>query len=118
MGYIGDFATKCHIIVHIACAIVAIFGLACDLCSFTKYLPLIILFMAFTGILEGMFFVLIPLMSNELTGGVNADYGFSFITFLVGISFLTGPSLMGKSKYNSHKSYVCFWGKLEMSTAL
>ncbi|XP_046852946.1 monocarboxylate transporter 12-like isoform X3 [Xenia sp. Carnegie-2017] len=98
MGYIGDFATKRRIIVHIACAIVAIFGLACGLCSFTKYLPLMILFMAFTGILEGMFFVLIPLMSNELTGGVNADYGFSFITFLVGIGFLTGPSLMGKSQ--------------------
>ncbi|XP_046852949.1 monocarboxylate transporter 8-like isoform X5 [Xenia sp. Carnegie-2017] len=64
MGYIGDFATKRRIIVHIACAIVAIFGLACGLCSFTKYLPLMILFMAFT----------------------------------VGIGFLTGPSLMGKSQ--------------------
>ena len=100
MGYIGDFSLRRRVSVHIACAIVAIFGLACALCSLTRYLPLMILFMAITGLLEGMFWVLNPLMMHELAGGANADYGFSLVVLLVGVAFFTGPSSMGKDLYN------------------
>ncbi|XP_046852952.1 monocarboxylate transporter 8-like [Xenia sp. Carnegie-2017] len=96
MGYIGDFSLRRRVSVHIACAIVAIFGLACALCSLTRYLPLMILFMAITGLLEGMFWVLNPLMMHELAGGANADYGFSLVVLLVGVAFFTGPSSMGQ----------------------
>ena len=52
--------------------------------------------MAVVGFLEGMFWVILPLMMYELTGGVNADYAFSLVTLLTGTGYLTGPSSMGK----------------------
>lgn len=74
-----------------------VFGLASGLCSLTQHLPLMILYMAVIGFLEGTFWVFLPLMMYELTGGVNADYAFSFITLVTALGFLTGPSSMGKT---------------------
>ena len=96
MGLIGDFASRRKIITHITSTVAIVFGLASGLCSLTRHLPLMILYMAVVGFLEGMFWVLVPLMMYELTGGVNADYAFSFITLITAMGFLTGPSSMGK----------------------
>ena len=96
MGLIGDFASRRKIITHITSTVATVFGLASGLCSLTRRLPFMILYMAVVGFLEGMFWVLVPLMMYELTGGVNADYAFSFITLITAMGFLTGPSSMGK----------------------
>ena len=74
-----------------------VFGLASGLCSLTQHLPLMILYMAVIGFLEGMFWVILPLMMYELSGGVNADYAFSFMALLSALGFLAGPSSMGKA---------------------
>lgn len=96
MGLIGDLISRRKLITHIASIVVTVFGLASGLCSLTQHLPLIILYMAVVGFLEGMFWVIIPLMMYELTGGVNADYAFSLVTLLTATGYLTGPSSMGK----------------------
>lgn len=96
MGLIGDFASRRKIITHVASTVATLFGLASGLCSLTQHLPLMILYMTVIGFLEGMFWVIVPLMMYELTRGVNADYAFSFITLITAVGYLTGPSSMGK----------------------
>ena len=96
MGLIGDFASRRKITVHIASIAVTVFGLASGVCSFTQYLPLMILYMGVVGLLEGMFWVILPLMMHELTGGIHADYAYSLMVVLTATGYLTGPSSMGK----------------------
>ena len=97
MGLIGDFASRRKITVHIASIVVTVFGLSSGVCSFTQYLPLMILYMAVVGLLEGMFWVILPLMAYELTGGTHADYAYSLMIVLSATGYLTGPSSMGKN---------------------
>ena len=96
VGVIGDFASRRKIITHIASTVVTVFGLASGLCSLTQHLPFMIMYMAVVGLLEGMFWVILPLMMYELTGGINGDYAFSLMTLITAAGFLTGPSSMGK----------------------
>ena len=97
MGLVGDFASRRKITVHIASIAVTVFGLASGVCSFTQYLPLMILYMAVVGLLEGMFWVVVPLMMYEVTGGIHADYAYSLMIVLTATGYLTGPSSMGKN---------------------
>jgi MFS family permease len=98
MGLVGDFATRRKITVRIASIVVSVFGLASGACSFTQYLPLMILYMAGCGMLAGIFWVILPLMMNDLTGGIHADYAYSLMVVLVATGFLIGPSSMGKDQ--------------------
>ena len=82
MGFVGDFASRHGIINHIVSAVTAVFGLASGLCSLTQHLPLMILYMSVAGLLEGIYWVVVPLMMYDLTGGKNADYAFSLMTLL------------------------------------
>lgn len=96
MGLIGDFASRRKIITSIASTVVTVFGLASGLCSLTQHLPYMILYMAVIGFSVGMFWVLLPLIMYELTGGVNGDYAYSLMTLITSLGYLTGPSSMGK----------------------
>ena len=96
MGLFGDFASRRKLTTYIAGVDAILFGIASGACSFTQHLPLMILYMTVIGFIEGMFWLVVPLMMYELTGGKNADYAFSMMTFLTGAGFLTGPSSMGK----------------------
>ncbi|XP_028407594.1 monocarboxylate transporter 8-like [Dendronephthya gigantea] len=95
-GLIGDFASRRKVIPHIACTLVTIFGLASGLCSLTQHLPLMILYMTVVGILEGVFWVILPLLMYALTNGINSDYAFAVIIVITGTGYLAGPSSMGK----------------------
>lgn len=98
-GLLADFASRRKIIPHIASTIVTIFGLATGLCSLTQHLPLMILYMTVVGGLEGMYWVILPLLMYELTNGINSDYAFALVIVLTGTGYLAGPSSMGKYDY-------------------
>ena len=52
--------------------------------------------MAVVGVLEGMYWVISPLLMYKLTNGVNSDYAFGLMSALTGTGYLIGPSCMGK----------------------
>ena len=118
IGLTGDFASRHGTINHIASALAAVFGLASGLCSLTQYLPLMILYMSVAGLLEAMLWVILPLMVNDLTGGINVDYVFfsdGFYYPLLDILLVHPPWVSNKSNvfltFFFHKPSLCF-GKL------
>lgn len=95
MGRIADFALRRRKIRHIVQVTVMLFGITSGLCSLTQSFPLLILYMGSIGCLEGIYWMIQPLMMIEVTSGEDTDYALAVVLFVMGFGYLGGPPAMG-----------------------
>ena len=106
-GSIGDLALKhgkVKILVQVTFGLYSILNFTC---SFLRTFPLLLLYMALIGILEGVWWVIYPVLVMEITGGYSFNEALSLSNFtgawacLVGIPS-SGTVLFYKSTMSDH----------------
>ena len=96
IGRIADIAMRYKKVKFIPPTAVILFGISCALCSMTKSLVLVTLYMGVMGCTDGIFWAVLQLLVLEVTKGENADYAYAFLVCVSSFGSLSGPPVMGK----------------------
>lgn len=71
------------------------FGVLNFVCSFLRSFPLLLVYMALIGMVEGVWWVTYPILVMEITGGYYYNEAFSLVCFIVAFAILLGPPTLG-----------------------
>ena len=101
-GRFGDMALKHRKVKTITQFTFILFGVLNFICSFIRSFPLLLVYMALIGIVEGVWWVTYSLLVMEITGGYFYYQAFSLCNLIAGITSLIGSPTSGNSKYLKH----------------
>jgi MFS family permease len=85
-----------------------LFGVLNLVCSFIRTFPLLLVYMALTGIVEGVWWVTYSLLAMEITGGYFFDQAFSLCSLVGAFSSLIGIPTSGTGSKDSYFSIFYF----------
>lgn len=71
------------------------FGAFSSLCSFVESFPLIVVYMALTGLVDGVWWATYPALIVEITSGYHTNEAFGLVNFIVALVRLPGPPFLG-----------------------
>jgi predicted MFS family arabinose efflux permease len=95
---LGDMALKHGKVKTMAGFTFVSFGVLNFVCSFIRSFPLLLVYMALIGIVEGVWWVLYSLLAMEITGGYFFDQAFSLCSLIGALALLVATPLSGRRK--------------------
>jgi MFS family permease len=101
-GRFGDFALKHGKVKMVMQITFALFGVLNFMCSFLRAFPLLLVYMALIGIVEGVWWVTYSILVMEITGGYYFDEAFSLLNLIGALSALFGIPASGTVKLHLH----------------
>ncbi|XP_028397750.1 monocarboxylate transporter 12-like [Dendronephthya gigantea] len=94
-GRMSDKALKHGKIKLISLTCCVIFGVCSLLCSFVESFPMIVVYMALVGLVEGVWWSTYPVVVVEITSGYPTNEAFGLVNFIVALVRLPGPPFLG-----------------------
>ncbi|CAB3995633.1 monocarboxylate transporter 6 [Paramuricea clavata] len=94
-GRFGDFALKHGKVKMVMQITFALFGVLNFMCSFLRAFPLLLVYMALIGIVEGVWWITYSILAMEITGGYYFDEAFSLLNLVGALSVLFGVPVSG-----------------------
>ena len=95
IGRINDKLLKHGKVKMISVAVCVIFGVLSFLCSFVKSFPMIMVFMALIGLVDGAWWAAYPVLVVEITSGYHSTEAFGLTNFVGALARLPGPPFLG-----------------------
>ena len=94
-GRFGDIALKHGKVKMVIQITFALFGVLNFMCSFLRAFPLLLVYMALIGIVEGVWWVTYSILVMEITGGYYFNEAFSLLNLVGAFSSLFGIPASG-----------------------
>ena len=95
MGPLSDKALKCGKVKLIVLTVCVMFGVFNFFCSFVKSFPLLIVYNALVGIVDGAWWAAFPVFVVEITSGYHSNEAFALSNFVAAFVRLPGPPFLG-----------------------
>ena len=98
VGRLNDIALRHGKVKMITQFTFALFGILNFVCSFLRSFPLLLVYMALIGIVEGVWWVTYSLLAMEITGGYYFSQAFSLCNLIGAFTTLFGSPISGTVK--------------------
>ncbi|CAB4031571.1 monocarboxylate transporter 12-B [Paramuricea clavata] len=95
VGRVNDKALKYGKIKLINLTVCVMFGIFSFLCSFVESFPLIIVYMALIGLVDGVWWAAYPVLVVEITFGYHSTEAFGLANLVIAFARLPGPPFLG-----------------------
>ena len=99
VGRVNDKALKYGKIKLINLTVCVMFGIFSFLCSFVESFPLIIVYMALIGLVDGVWWAAYPVLVVEITFGYHSTEAFGLANLVIAFARLPGPPFLGKHRF-------------------
>jgi MFS family permease len=99
IGRVNDKLLKHGKVKLTSVAVCVIFGVLSFLCSFVESFPLLMVYMALTGLVDGVWWATYPILVVEITSGYHSTEAFGLTNFVGALARLPGPPLLGSIEF-------------------
>ena len=96
VGRLGDIALRKSKVKMVLQVTFVLFGLLNLICSYLRTFPLLLVFLALIGVVDGVWWVTYSLLIMEITGGYYFNEAFSLVSLVVSFTVLVGSPAAGK----------------------
>ncbi len=96
----NDKALKHGKVKLISLVVCVIFGVLSFLCSFVESFPLIMVYMALIGLVDGAWWAAYPVLVVEITSGYHSTEAFGLANLVIAFTRLPGPPILGKCRFS------------------
>ena len=101
IGRLVDKVAKRRKVRLVAFIVMVLFSLSTMLCTLTTSFSMFIAYMAFISVVDSVYWLILPLLSKEITRNVHTDKAIVLVNCIASFATLGGPPTLGENCGNS-----------------